>query len=252
MTIYKLTISYDGTDFYGWQKQPNVISVQEKLESCLKKIIKQDGVRTMASGRTDAGVHARRQVVKLEMPFELEPARLIRALNQNLPCSIRVRSVEQVEDFHPTREVKVKTYRYYFSKEVLSPTNKRFILQVDKEIDLERMQAGAKLFIGQHSFHNYFCVGTPVNSYIREIFSCSIVKEKCRDTYGDESEVYYLEISGSGFLKQMVRLIFGALHSLSQGKVTLSEIETSLSEESSSKVSPVAPPEGLVLFDVTY
>lgn len=252
MTIYRLELSYDGTDFYGWQKQPNVQSVQESLENCIKKIIKQDNVKSMGSGRTDAGVHAKKQVVRLEIPVSIEAEKLRRALNQNLSKSIRVNKIEVSEEFHPTRDVKIKNYRYYFSMNELCPSLSRYVLYLDRIVDIEEMEKGARLFIGRHSFHNYFCVGTPVKSFEREIISCEIVPTTLESQFGSKVECYYLEIKGTGFLKQMVRLIFGSLHFLGLKKITVPMIQESLNKTSDQKLAPVAPPQGLILYDVTY
>lgn len=252
MIIYKLVLAYDGTDYFGWQKQPNVATIQQTLEDCIKKSLKQKSVKTMGSGRTDAGVHARGQVVKLELEVDIEPAKLKKALNQNLPSTIQVLSLDNSDDFHPTVDAKSKTYRYYFTANNLLPLDGRGVLIVDKETDIAAMREAAKLFIGENSFHNYFCVGTPVNSFIREIYDCEIKQEFMTTLYGEKIELHYLEISGNGFLKQMVRLIFGALHSVGLGKIQTEDIRQSLSTASEGKIAKVAPAKGLSLFQVVY
>jgi tRNA pseudouridine38-40 synthase len=252
LIIYKVVLAYDGTNYFGWQKQPNVVSIQQSFEECIKKSFKMKNVKTMGSGRTDAGVHARGQVVKLEIEVDIEPENLKKALNQNLPKDIQVRSIEKTDDFHPTMDSKSKTYRYYFSDYDFYPQDGRGVLKVSESLDIDKMKQAAKLFIGEHSFHNYFCVGTPVKSHIRNITQCEMKSTKLMTLYGEEVGVYFLEISGNGFLKQMVRLIFGALSAVGEGKLEPEMITKSLGLEHDGKLAKVAPAKGLTLFQVTY
>lgn len=251
MSIYKLEISYDGTDFYGWQKQPNVVTIQGKLESCLNRIFKTE-VRTIASGRTDAGVHAKTQIVKLEMDIDVKEPNLKKALNDNLPDTIRINSAIKSDDFHPVFDAKWKVYRYYFSEKSLSPILNRFVLDNCKNLNFKKMSDAAGCFIGENSFHNYFCVGTPVDSYVRKIKRCEMIKDEIYYPGYQNEPVYYLEIEGTGFLKQMVRLIVGTIMAHSEGKISIDEIKKSLELDSEGKLSKVAPAKGLALYSVTY
>lgn len=251
MSIYKLEISYDGTDFYGWQKQPNVITIQGSLESCLNKVFKTQ-VRTIASGRTDAGVHAISQIVKLEMDIDVKESNLKKALNDNLPETIRVNSVAKSEDFHPVFDAKWKVYRYYFSENSLPPILNRFVLDNCKNLNFEKMSDAASCFVGKNSFHNYFCVGTPVDSYVRKIKRSEVLQDEIHYPGVKNEPVYYLEIEGTGFLKQMVRLIVGTIMAHSEGKISIDEIKKSLNVDTQGKLSKVAPAKGLVLYSVTY
>lgn len=250
--IYKIVLAYDGTDYYGWQKQPNVPSIQETLEETIKKTLKQKTVKTMGSGRTDAGVHSFGQVVKLTLEVNIEPSKLKHAINQNLPIAMKILECDYSEDYHPTRDALEKTYRYYFTSMDLLPFDSRQITILKDSFDIEDMKNASKLFVGEKSFHNYFCVGTPVSSYVRRITDCKIVSFHHKGQYGNEVEGYFLEVTGNGFLKQMVRMIFGAIFAHGRGKISLDAISDSFLPESQDKVSKVAPAEGLVLYNVLY
>ena len=132
------------------------------------------------------------------------------------------------------------------------PLDGRGILTVNESIDSNLMNEAAKLFVGEKSFHNYFCVGTPVKSFVREIYRCSIEKEEIKGLYGTKIDLYFLEISGNGFLKQMVRLVFDALVQVGLGKINQETILQSFSLESDGKISKVAPAKGLTLYEVFY
>lgn len=256
MNTYKGIIQYKGNDYLGWQIQENQgKTIQGELNKALQKISKSKNVRTIGSGRTDAGVHAIGQVFKAEIELKINPDSLTRALNSNLPKDIYVKSVDVcAEDFHPVFHASKKEYNYLFvlDKE-MAPFMKELITHYPYKLDIDLMNKGCKLFEGKHDFLNYFCVGTDVNSTIRTITKCEIVKIKSEGFQSNYLESYYLlKIEGTGFLKQMVRLIMGTLWSLGKNKILLSDIEGSFSTKLKDKLGVVAPPEGLYLKEVHY
>jgi tRNA pseudouridine38-40 synthase len=251
---FKITLSYQGTHYCGWQKQSQgEKTIQGELEKALSKITNGGEFSTLGSGRTDAGVHALGQVVKIDLNINIDETGLLKVLNSYLPKDIRVLNVESSdEEFMPTVHAKSKEYRYYFSIDpvVPSPLNLQ-LAHLRYELDIELMKKAAQLFVGEHDFQNYFCVGTPVKSTVRTIYNCEILTVD-NFFHPANSQVYLLKIEGNGFLKQMVRLIMGALIEVGKGKASLQDIENSLKESIDSKVGATAPAEGLYLYAVQY
>ena len=249
---YRLTIQYKGTRYLGWQVQPNGLTVQGEVNKALE-IISKGKVHSMGSGRTDAGVHAFGQVVKISMELEILPENLIRAMNSNLPDDIRVIAIENSDaDFHPTVQAKSKEYHYRFTS-LKAPTafQNELIANFPFEVDLHKMCEACRLLIGVHDFSNYYCEGTDVSSNVREIFACDIL-EVPSGGWEMLPGHYVFSITGSGFLKQMVRLLVGAVWNVGRGKISLEEFRASLSSTRVKRLGPVAPPEGLYMVRVNY
>lgn len=210
MEFFKAFVSYDGSLFQGWQKQSHTDkTIQGQIENALKKI-HSSKVYTLASGRTDSGVHALNQTIKIELDLAINPESLKKAINSHLPSEIRILKCEKSNpNFHPVRDCKKKTYLYYFSTEESHPLLKNYIYFHNNKLDIEEISKCCSLFKGEHNFFNYYCTGTNINSTVRTIFDCKIDK---LNQFGPVSLTYYcLNITGSGFLKQMVRLIMGTL-----------------------------------------
>lgn len=250
---YRLLLEYKGTSYLGWQIQPEGKTVQGELNRALKTISKSKNVRTLGSGRTDSGVHALGQVVKANIELEINPLSLLRALNSHLPPDIRVKEVTlSDEEFMPTVHAKSKEYHYRF----ITGRNPNafqgdFIAPCPFEIDPELVRRACEMLIGEHDFVNFFCEGTDVNSTVRTIFRCGLKEgEKLDGALFPEHFVFFIE--GSGFLKQMVRLIVGALWNVGRGKISLEEFQTSLKAPKRERLGVVAPPEGLYLVRVNY
>lgn len=255
MTIYKATISYKGTNYFGWQVQPDQKTIQGELNSSLAKICKCDlsEVKTLGSGRTDAGVHAHGQVVKIEIPIKLPDEGLLNALNSFLPKDIRVRDVCELEsDFHPTMDAKDKTYHYYFTNgdDLRSPFSNDVVAHFKGKLDLDLIKKACTLFEGTHDFQNFRTVGTDVKTTERTIYE--IILTECVDNKITSEQIYCLSFKGSGFLKQMVRLLVGTIISYGQQRITEAQIKQYLSESKEDKLAPVAPAEGLFLMNVNY
>lgn len=256
MNFYKLKLKYKGTRYQGWQKQPHSeMTIQGQLEKALSKITKSKEIHTIGSGRTDSGVHALSQWARISIPLVIEPHSLMKALNSNLPADIECLNVEvSNEDFHPVFGAKDKTYRYIFStgkkRDALAG---ELITLLPKDLDVEVMKKACSLFIGKHDFADFYTTGTDVSSTVREIYDCRLYEEVPNGFF---SEVYpsYLvfEVKGSGFLKQMVRLMVSTIWSIGSGKVSLSDLELALNSPTGAKLAPVAPAQGLYLSEVSY
>jgi tRNA pseudouridine38-40 synthase len=251
---YKLEIEYKGSRYLGWQVQPEGagLTIQGELNRALKIISKSDEVRSMGAGRTDAGVHALGQVAKIGIPLVIPPEKLVKALNGNLPDDIRVLSAAISDaDFFPTVHAKSKEYHYRFSCQRTSTALQgELIANYPYELDLEKMREACRVFIGEHDFTNFYCEGTEVASNIREIFECEILEISQE---GWMLPPHYLfRIVGSGFLKQMVRLLVGAVWNVGRGKITVSELAASLTSTRVPRLGVVAPPEGLYMVRVNY
>ncbi len=239
-----LTMSYDGHQYFGWQRQRDKITVQETLENACLKVFKQK-INALASSRTDCGVHARVQIVTIHVLTKMSTKQIMRALNITLPYDIRIEKVHEVnENFHPMKNSQWKVYRYYFD---FSKTHnvyfRQYALWTKYDLDLSLMKRGSKLFVGRHSFHNYFNGEQTTKTCIRNIKQVK---------WGKRHGLWYFEVTGDGFLKNMVRMMVGALIELGRGKISLDDIEKSLCTQSIKKVGFKAPAHALFLWDVVY
>lgn len=251
---YKLVLQYKGTRYLGWQVQPEEagLTVQGELNRAARVVSKSENVKSLGAGRTDAGVHALGQVAKIGMELEIPCENLVKALNGNLPDDIRVLSAEMSdEEFFPTVHAKSKEYHYRFTcGRTFTAFQNELIQNQPFELDLKRMQEACKIIIGRHDFTNYYCEGTEVASNIREIYECEILEIPQGDWMLPGH--YVFRIVGNGFLKQMVRLLMGAIWNIGRGKITLEQFQNSLSSTKVHKLGPVAPPNGLYMVRVNY
>lgn len=255
MNIYKITVQYKGTNYLGFQVQPTGKTIQGEINAALKVLSKSDEVKSVGSGRTDSGVHAFGQVVRIEIPVDIPISSLARAMNSNLPEDIRVVGAEVADlNFHPIFSAKSKEYNYVFSTdELASPFARELVTYFPFHLDIELMKKGCQVFCGEHDFINYQCVGTEVESTVRQITSCELVRLESTGHWQHlVGEYYILKITGNGFLKQMVRLIMGALVNLGKGKITLEDLEKSLKSPLKNRLGATAPPQGLYLKEVHY
>ena len=255
MNIYRITVQYKGTHYSGFQVQLNDKTIQGEINSVLKVLSKSEEVKSVGSGRTDAGVHALAQVMRVEIPVDIPAVGLVRGMNSLLPDDIRVLDAALVtNEFHPIYSAKSKEYNYVFTTaEVISPFANELITQFPFDLDIEMMRKGCQVFCGEHDFINYQCVGTEIESTVRTIMSCELVRFESSGHWGNiASDYYVLKVVGNGFLKQMVRLLMGALISLGKGKITLEDLEKSLKTPLKNRLGPTAPPQGLYLKEVHY
>ncbi len=239
----KIIFCYDGSEFYGYQVQTkeDERSVQLELEKILSKILNTE-IKLVASGRTDRGVHALKQVAHFDVQqLKMDLGRLTHSVNCLLPEDIHVKTIENVEDsFHARFSVKEKKYRYQIYLGEYSPFFRKFAWQLRKELDIEKMKEAAKYFVGKHSFHN-FCSND--DDFVRKIYEISIEK---RENW------VYLDFSGNGFRRYMVRMIVGTLVEIGLNRLSINKIPYYLNECINDRISYKAPAEGLYLYDVIY
>jgi tRNA pseudouridine38-40 synthase len=245
MRRIRTTISYDGTDYYGWQVQPGLPTVQGIVESVLEAI-EGAAVKVEGSGRTDAGVHALAQVAAFSIENPIPPPNLEKAMNRLLPRDIRVLSVEEThENFHPRFDAAAKTYEYRILRAAIcSPFERRYVHHHPYPLDESRMIELAKTLEGEHDFTAFAAADDSDElgrSKVRSVYSSRMTKEGDRLIY---------RVRGSGFLKHMVRNIIGVL--LEAGKGNVSELESRLVPGCGIHPGPTAPARGLFLVSVEY
>lgn len=244
MRTLKLTVAYDGTAFAGWQMQAGQRTVQGVIEEALLPV---EGRRVVvhAAGRTDAGVHAAGQVVSCSLASPIAADALMRALNVRLPEDVRVMAVELArEGFNARFDARRKTYRYaLFTGPVVSPFLRHFVWHVPQRLDLPSMQAAAALLVGEHDFAAFQASGGDVLSTRREIVTSQVVAA--------DTQVAY-EVTGTGFLRHMVRNITGTLVDIGRGRRPVDDMARVLASRDRRQASATAPPHGLMLVSVEY
>lgn len=241
-------ISYDGSQFSGYQIQPGKRTVQLEIERVLETIHKGTVVKIVASGRTDAGVHATGQVIHFDSPLTFPVDRWSTALNVQLPRDIRILSIEQVsDDFHARYHAVGKTYRYIWSlSEIHSPFERDFSVHADRyKPDIALMQEAAQHLLGTHDFSSFCAAKTNVNDFVRTIYCIKFEVKK-------ETQQLQMVISGSGFLYNMVRIIAGTLWEVGIQKKSVESISKILSSCDRKEAGKTAPAHGLYLEKVAY
>ena len=243
----KIQVSYDGTDYHGWQVQPELPTIQGALEQAISEIEGRP-VQVAGSGRTDAGVHAAAQVAAFSIENPIPADNLRRAMNRLLPRDIRVLSVEEAApDFHPRFQARRKTYEYrIFRGEICSPFERRYVCHHPYPLAIDEMIALAPLLEGEHDFTAFAASDDRDElefSKVRTIF-CS------RLALDGERMIY--RVTGSGFLKHMVRNIVGVLLEAGKGNVDRAGFLTRLEPVSGIPAGPTAPARGLFLISVEY
>jgi tRNA pseudouridine38-40 synthase len=263
MPTFKLTIAYDGTGLVGWQRQASGTSVQGLLEDALAEL---DGkpVAVTGAGRTDAGVHAVGQVAGVSLDRTIDGESLLRAMNAKLPVAVRVTAaVEMPATFHARFHARSKTYHYrIWNGDVLNPFERPYVWHVPAPVlNVGVMSAAAHLLEGRHDFAAFQAAGTETHGTERVVLASRIVTAE-REAVGphalgrltpqcrDELMVY--EITGTGFLRYMVRAIIGTLVEIGRGKRPAEWIADVLASRERARAGPTAPAEGLFLMSVDY
>lgn len=247
MNKYKLLISYDGTNFAGWQIQPNRVTIQQLIQDSLKIIFKEE-IALIGASRTDAGVHALCQTAHFSIEKEIDILKTEHSLNGLLPKDIRILKIEKVKDsFHARYDAIKKIYKYYISSSrYQNPFDRLYSYHYCEPLDLNLMKEGSKLFIGKKdftSFSNEPQRGAVLKNPIRTLYRLDIDKI-------DEKIIF--EIEGDGFLYKMVRNIIGTLLDLSLQKIELSDIEKIFEAKDRKRASRALPSKGLFLVKIFY
>jgi tRNA pseudouridine38-40 synthase len=244
MRNIKLTLCYDGADFHGWQRQPDRPTIQGALDSAIEQITGETPV-TLASGRTDAGVHALGQVVNFNSNTRLSPEVLVRGINAMLPRAIRVLEAEDVPlSFHATIGASSKRYRYVIDNaRIPDPFRRHYSWHVGYKLDESRMHRAAQALKGTHDFRSFETEWPNRTTSVRTILDI----EATRD-----GEVVTVEVEADGFLYNMVRSIAGTLVLIGGGRRPESFAGEALAAQSRKEAGPTAPPQGLFLIVVRY
>lgn len=239
-----LTVTYDGTDFCGYQVQPNKRTVESEINKALKTLLNED-VKTVASGRTDSGVHAAKQKVHFDTASNIPANKFMEALNSLLPSDIKIVSSKKVSDsFNARYSAKRKTYKYscYFGA-FENPLLSRYKTLLKSGVDVQKMKLASSVLVGEHDFKCFLASGSSVKDTVRTIYSIKIVKK------GDFLDFY---VTGNGFLYNMVRIIVGTLVKIGEGKLEISSLEKALITGERNLVGKTMPAKGLQLYNVSY
>jgi tRNA pseudouridine38-40 synthase len=244
MRNFRLTLSYDGTDFHGWQTQPGFRTVQETLEDAIFAI-SQERVHANASGRTDTGVHAVGQVVNFHSETTLTPDVVLRAINANLPPDLVVRAAAEVpETFDANRDAKRKLYRYVIHDgDVPNLFMRRYCWHARKRLDAQAMARAAVALRGRHDFHSFETDWPNRATSVRTITHLAVNRV---------GEWIWIDVEADGFLYNMVRAIAGTLMNIGRGYWPESQVAAILLAEDRTQAGPTAPAQGLFLMRVTY
>lgn len=244
MRVIKLTVAYDGTDFAGWQRQARHRTVQAVLEDALGPIAGRPVV-IHGAGRTDAGVHAAGQVASFTLERPIAAHDLRRALNARLPYDVRVMAAAEAEPgFHARFMARLKTYHYRVcTLPVLPPLERRTAWHVRGPLDEEAMARAAALLVGEHDFASFRAAGSAVRSTVRTLTRSAVVVDASGFRY---------EVSGTGFLRHMVRAVVGTLVEVGRGRLAAGDLSAILEACDRASAGPTAPPQGLVLHAVEY
>ena len=240
----KLVLEYDGTAYHGWQSQKNASAVQDLLRDRLKVLLKED-VSVAGAGRTDAGVHARGQVAAFSTASARPCDRMLAGLNGLLPRDVRVRSCEEApEAFDPRRDPLSKTYRYtWLDGAAHPPFWRRYSWHARQRLDDAAMAEAAAHLVGEHDFTSFRAAGCSAKTPVRRILKAAVARKGERVT---------LEIQGTAFLHQMVRIIAGTLHDVGCGRRAAASVALLLQARDRKLAGKTAPAEGLVLWNVEY
>ena len=241
---YAILLSYDGTNYGGWQIQKNTVTVQQKLTEALEDTLGYK-VSVTASGRTDSGVHARAQVCHFDAQTSIPAENIADALNARLPDDISVlKTVVAPEGFDAQSSAKKKTYcyRFYLSPR-RQPLNDRYSVQIKYNIDLKKLEYAAGLFVGEHDFKAYCAAGSQVKTTVRTIYDIKIEQDGC---------YVAVFVTGNGFLYNMVRTLVGTMIYFAADRLTEDDILKTLTQGDRSSVGKTMPAKGLTLENVEY
>lgn len=239
-----VTIAYDGTNYSGWQVQPNGLAVQQVVEEALEQLLKEP-VQVRSSGRTDAGVHARAMAASFSTSRDLPLRAFVEGANRFLPADIAIQSACIVPDgFKPITMAHAKRYRYtIINSSVRSPLDRLYSWQVREPLDFAAMNEAALRFVGNHDFAAFRASNCVARTTVRRIDSVQIIRDGVRIT---------IDVTGGGFLKNMVRVMVGTLVDIGKGRFAPSDIDRLLQGGTRKEAGSTAPACGLCLMEVMY
>lgn len=240
----KLIVAYDGTNYHGWQIQKNALSVEEVLTEALCGLLG-ERITLVGASRTDTGVHALGNVAVFDTSTRIPPEKIALAVNTRLPEDIRVMHSEEVaETFHPRHCVSRKTYEYSITNaKIQLPTKRLYSYFVYIPLNVERMKEAAKLFLGEHDFAGFCSAGSQVKTTVRTIYDINV---------GQDGEDIKIQVTGNGFLYNMVRILSGTLIEVGMGRLELDTVRRAIEEADRNLAGPTAPANGLTLVQIEY
>jgi tRNA pseudouridine38-40 synthase len=246
MPNVRLTIAYDGTEYAGWQVQKNARTVQGEIEKALKKILK-ESPRLIGAGRTDSGVHARRQAANFKTKSTLPLIKLQSALNANLPKDISIVGIKKARRrFHSRFNAKGKVYRYtILNSRIDDPLSRAYYWKIPYALKVPLLRSEARVLLGRHDFKSFQAKSdlSCIKNTVRTVKGISIKKS---------GRFIYLDIEADGFLRQMIRNIVGTLAEIARGYFAEGSMKRILASRNRRKAGPTAPAKGLTLLKVKY
>jgi tRNA pseudouridine38-40 synthase len=239
-----LVVAYDGTNYHGWQLQPNVDTIESELNKALGSLFNED-IHVIGASRTDTGVHALGNIAVFDTDARMPAEKIAYALNQRLPDDIRVQSSSEVDnDFHPRHQDSQKTYVYrILNREFPLPTQRLYSYFTYANLDVALMQEAAGYLVGEHDFKSFCSVNTVAETTVRTIFDLSVTKI---------DDMITIKVTGSGFLYNMVRIIAGTLMDVGKGRISPDKIPEILEALDRTKAGPTAPACGLTLYEYKF
>lgn len=241
-----LTVAYDGTSYCGWQIQPNNDTIEGVLNRELSRLLNED-ITVIGASRTDAGVHAQGAIAVFDTDSRIPGDKFSYALNRSLPDDIVIRKSQEVPcDFHPRKTATKKTYRYTIWHDSFAlPTKRLYSHWIYTKLDIEAMQAASKAFIGEHDFAAFCSANNQTESTVRTIYDIRVYQ--C-----DDQREIRIDVTGNGFLYNMVRIIAGTLIEVGQGKIDSSEIKKIIENKERNCAGNTAPAKGLTLIGYDF
>lgn len=242
---FKLTIEYDGSEYQGWQRQPNGPSIQSTIEDALKRMTRQ-AITLIGSGRTDAGVHALGQVANFKCDTRIEPDAFQKGLNSILPDDIVIRACDEVPaGFHSRFDAKSKQYHYFILNQALpKAVGRHYAWWIRRPLDVRTMREATHHLLGRHDFKAFEGAGSPRSHTIRHIMRADLTDQP--------DGIVRFEVEADGFLRYMVRNIVGTLAAVGRGDIDANQFEAILRSKDRNKAAATAPAHGLFLVKVNY
>lgn len=241
---FLIKFSYDGTSYSGFQTQPNLDTIQERLESALQIINNGKKTNIVATGRTDKGVHALCQYAHADIDVDINEYKLKRAMNSNLPDDIYVIETKIVnDDFHARYNVKSKEYKYYINLGEYNPLERNYVFQYNYTLNAEKMNEAIKVFLGTHDFRAFVTESKEKENCVRTITEAKVEQNNNK---------LVITFKGDGFLRYQVRNMVGILIRVGENKISTEDVEKILESKDRTTTGKTAPPEGLYLTEVTY
>lgn len=242
-----LVVAYDGTNYHGWQLQPESITIEGILNETLSSLF-QEEIQVIGASRTDAGVHAYGNVAVFDTTARIPAEKIPYALNRKLPEDIRIqRAVQVAEDFHPRRCESRKTYEYrILNTKFQIPQKRLYSHWTYYDLDVERMQQAAEYLIGEHDFKSFCSVNTQAESTVRTIYELNVYRKE-----GSPEEIV-IRVTGNGFLYNMVRIIAGTLIEVGRGRLEPEDVMRMLEAKDRQSGGPTAPARGLTLVEYHF